>query len=273
MAAAMKPQRMWHTSSWPRRIHPRPAVPRYVPALEEGRYKAKLVTDAHEFREALRLRYRVFNLELREGLATSHSTGHDFDEFDPVVDHIIVKCMADDSVIGTYRLQTGLAAARNIGYYSEREFDFTPYDPLRAELLELGRACIDQPHRNTRVLTLLWKAIAQYALARGCRYLIGCSSLTSQDALVGTKVYARMQNFLAPPEMQTEPQASYAFELRDGETSEEAKIPKLLRAYLATGAQICGPPAMDREFRTIDFLTLLDLGRVPKGARVRFMGE
>ena len=82
-----------------------------------------------------------------------------------------------------------------------------------------------------------------------------------------------MQNFLAPPEMQTEPQAAYAFELRDGETSEEAKIPKLLRAYLATGAQICGPPAMDREFRTIDFLTLLDLGRVPKGARVRFMGE
>ncbi len=269
----MKPQRVWHKFSWPIRFHPKPAIPRYVPPLEEGKYTVKLANDANEFREALRLRYRVFNLELREGLATSHSTGHDFDEFDPVVDHVIVKCTADDAVIGTYRLQTGLSAAKNIGYYSEREFDFTPYDPLRAEVLELGRACIERAHRKTPVLTLLWKAIAQYALTRGCRYLIGCSSLTSQDPIVGSKVYTQMQDFLAPTEMQTVPRPAYAFELRDGETSEEAKIPKLLRAYLATGAQICGPPAMDREFRTIDFLTLLDLGRVPKGARVRFMGE
>jgi len=269
----MKPNRVWHKFSWPIRLHRQPAVPRYAPPLEQGNYSVKLVNDAHEFREALRLRYRVFNVELREGLATSHSTGHDFDEFDPVVDHIIVKTTHDDAVIGTYRLQTGLAAARNIGYYSEREFDFVPYEPLRAEVLELGRACIDQAHRNTPVLALLWKAIAQYALARGCRYLIGCSSLTSQNPLVGAKVYAKMQNFLAPEEMRTVPQSSYAFDLCDGETDEEAKIPKLLRAYLATGAQICGPPAMDREFGTIDFLTLLDLGRVPKGARVRFMGE
>lgn len=32
-----------------------------------------------------------------------------------------------------------------------------------------------------------------------------------------------------------------------------------LRAYLAIGAKICGPPAIDREFKTIDFLILLDL--------------
>jgi putative hemolysin len=269
----MNPQRVWHKFSWPRRVQRKPPLPRYTPPLEQGRYAVKLVTDTQEFREALRLRYRVFNLELREGLAASHSTGHDFDDFDPVVDHIIVKCADDDSVIGTYRLQTGLSAARNIGYYSEREFDFFPYEPFRGEVLELGRACIDQKHRNTPVLALLWKAIAQYALARGCRYLIGCSSLTSQDPIVGSRVYAQMQRFMAPQEMQTTPQEPYAFELHDGETSEEAKIPKLLRAYLAAGAQICGPPAMDREFRTIDFLTLLDLGRVPKGARARFMGE
>jgi putative hemolysin len=33
----------------------------------------------------------------------------------------------------------------------------------------------------------------------------------------------------------------------------------LLAAYLALGAGICGPPAIDREFKTIDFLTLVDL--------------
>lgn len=269
----MKAHHVWHKFSWPIRVHRKPAVPPPAPPLEHGKYTVKLVSDAHEFREALRLRYRVFNLELKEGLEASHSTGHDYDEFDAVVDHIIVKSATDNAIVGTYRLQTGLSAAKNIGYYSEREFDFNPYERHRHEVLELGRACIEQQHRNTPVLTLLWKAIAQYALSRGCRYLIGCSSLTSQDAIVGSKVYAQMSNFLAPPEMQTVPQAAYAIELRDGETAELAKIPKLLRAYLAAGAQICGPPAMDREFRTIDFLTLLDLGRVPRGARTRFMGE
>ena len=35
-------------------------------------------------------------------------------------------------------------------------------------------------------------------------------------------------------------------------------IPKLLRAYLSLGARICGAPAIDREFGTIDFLAVLD---------------
>jgi len=48
--------------------------------------------------------------------------------------------------------------------------------------------------------------------------------------------------------------------------------PKLLRAYLSIGAKICGPPAVDREFKTIDFLTLLDLERISPTARARFLG-
>jgi putative hemolysin len=32
---------------------------------------------------------------------------------------------------------------------------------------------------------------------------------------------------------------------------------------LAIDAKICGPPAIDREFGTIDFLTLLDLRALP----------
>jgi putative hemolysin len=38
-------------------------------------------------------------------------------------------------------------------------------------------------------------------------------------------------------------------------------VPKLLAAYLSIGARICGPPAIDRDFKTIDFLTFLDLRR------------
>ena len=233
-------------------------------------YTVKLASDAREFRAALRLRYEVFNLELREGLQSSHATGFDFDAFDAVTDHIIVKCPYSRRVVGTYRLQTGKTAARHLGYYSQREFDFAPYESLRSQVLELGRACIHQDHRNASVLMLLWKSIAQYGLQRGCRYLVGCSSVTSQDAAVGAAVYSKLQSFMAPPELQTAPPPEYTCDLSSSEiASEGAKVPKLLRAYLTVGARICGPPAMDREFGSIDFLTLLDLANVSKGMFAR----
>jgi putative hemolysin len=44
-----------------------------------------------------------------------------------------------------------------------------------------------------------------------------------------------------------------------------------LRAYLTIGAKICSAPAIDREFKTIDFLTILDLQTLhPRVAR-RFL--
>ena len=41
--------------------------------------------------------------------------------------------------------------------------------------------------------------------------------------------------------------------------AEPPHIPRLLSAYLAMGAALCSPPALDREFRTIDFLTWADI--------------
>jgi putative hemolysin len=51
------------------------------------------------------------------------------------------------------------------------------------------------------------------------------------------------------------------------------KVPKLLRTYLAVGAKICGPPAIDREFKTIDFLTLIDLETLHPRMRARFLNS
>ena len=42
-------------------------------------------------------------------------------------------------------------------------------------------------------------------------------------------------------------------------------------AYLSLGAKICGAPALDREFRTIDFLTLLDLQALPESTVNRYL--
>jgi putative hemolysin len=112
---------------------------------------------------ACRLRFKVFNRELGEGLSSSYSTDLDRDQFDPVCDHLIVEDQEDGRLAGTYRMQSGHTAAAAFGYYSAQEFKFAPYECIRDQVLELGRAAIDREHRSSEVLTLLWRGIAQYA--------------------------------------------------------------------------------------------------------------
>jgi putative hemolysin len=235
-------------------------------------YASRLARDSDEIRAAQSLRFEVFNLELHEGLEQSYATGLDADPFDAVCAHLIVEHLPTQHIVGTYRLQTGENASKNLGYYCEQEFGFGCFQPIRSELIELGRACVHPQHRNLQVLGMLWKGIADYAKARGGRYLIGCSSLTSQNQAAGASAYAELcRNHLIEPAWRTNPLPSFNCSLNQFD-ADSVKIPKLLRAYLAVGAKICGPPALDRQFKTIDFLTMLDLEMLPQLARQRFLG-
>jgi len=237
-----------------------------------AQYTTRLARNLDEVRAAQTLRFEVFNLELNEGLTESFTTGRDEDPFDAVCDHLVVEHLPSGNIVGTYRLQTGANAENYLGYYSAQEFDFQVFERLRPEIVELGRACVHRQHRNLVVLGLLWKGIADYAQQHGARYLLGCSSLSSQDPAVGASAYADLcRRHLAPFEYRTS--ALPAFDCPLEQLAAEApKIPKLLRAYLTIGAKICGPPALDRQFKTIDFLTLLDLHALPAGVRSRFDG-
>jgi putative hemolysin len=234
-------------------------------------YRARLATTAEDLRAAQRLRFEVFNLELGEGLAASYALGRDEDPYDACCDHLLVEQEDTRQVVGTYRLQTGQLAAAHLGYYSEQEFDFAPYESLRCELVELGRACVRRDHRHLGVLSLLWRGIADYALDRKARYLIGCSSLTSQAPAIGLATYHYFSDkgFAAAPHFQTTPTPAFACPV-DGCVEDCPPPPKLLRTYLSIGAKICGPPAIDREFGTIDFLTLLDLHALRESAKTHF---
>ncbi len=147
-------------------------------------YRARLAGSIGDRRAAQTLRFLVFNVELNEGFEESYSTCLDADAFDPVCDHLLVEEMNSGEIVGTYRLQTGLNAERHLGYYSAQEFEMSPFESIRAEIMELGRACVHSQHRNATVLGLLWRGIASLARDRDCRYLVGCSSLPSQDPRV-----------------------------------------------------------------------------------------
>lgn len=227
--------------------------------MVKNRYTVRFASSPDEVRAALRLRFEVFNLEMNEGLQSSHESGVDEDEFDAVCDHLIVLEENSRSIVGTYRMQSGGMAAENLGYYSAREFDFSPFEPIRGSLIELGRACIHRDHRSIIVISMLWKEIVRYVLRNNARYMIGCSSLTSQDPALGHAMYGKFarDGVLADPLYLTKPLPRFALPVAEP-LQPCPPPPKLLRAYLGVGARICGEPAIDREFGTIDFLTMLD---------------
>jgi putative hemolysin len=246
--------------------HPFPRMT--TPQLQSPRlatYNVRLAQGAADIEAAQRLRFEVFNLELNEGLDTAYLSGLDADRFDECCDHLLVEEARSGAVVGTYRLQTGQLAAANLGYYSAQ------FESIRCETVELGRACVHKDHRRLNVVNLLWRGIARYATERKARYLIGCSSLTSQDAALGAAMYEALRGeHLVEECFRTEPVGDYRFDINVSGT-ERLPVPKLLRAYLAIGAKICGPPALDREFKTIDFLTLLDLRALPAAVRNHFL--
>ncbi len=236
-------------------------------ALHNAPYRLRRAACEADLRAAQTLRFLVFNVELNEGLESSYATFRDEDPFDPICDHLLVEDKRTGDVVGTYRLQTGTTAARNRGFYSEQEFDFTPLRPLQDQMVELGRACVHSEHRGLPVLGLLWRGIIAYAKEHQARYLVGCSSITSQDPKIGASAFLELsREHLVETAIRTVPLPHYVCPM-DQLSPTVPKIPKLLRAYLALGSKICGPPAIDREFKTIDFLTWMDLETLPEISR------
>src|ERR1700721_4741525 len=119
---------------------------------------------------AYRLRFLVFNLEMNEGLESPFVDGNDKDHFDDVCDHLIVEDRKTGEIVGTYRLQMGDVAGQYFGYYSEQEFCFAPYESMRSQIVELGRACFHRDYRWRDVLHLVGGGIAENAVAKGGPY-------------------------------------------------------------------------------------------------------
>jgi putative hemolysin len=241
-----------------------PQVPEAVPrsCAPVGRYVVRFARTEVELDRILRLRYEVFNLELREGLDTAHASGRDEDEFDRRFHHLLIEERATGEIVGTYRMQTAEMAEAG-GYYSAGIFQVESLpEAVRRSAVEVGRACIARPHRNGRVLRLLWRGLAGYLAWNRKTRLFGCCSLTTQDEALGVAVHRQLlANGVVHPTLRVEPRPGHRCRTRSPLTVDRSPltVPPLFRAYLDLGAMALGPPAIDREFKTIDWLVLLDV--------------
>lgn len=232
-----------------------------------GRYDVHFAWSPEDLDRVAKLRFEVFNLELKEGLDQSYETERDIDPYDPFCHHLMVStlsgCCQGGELVGTYRLQTAQMAAENRGFYTQDIFDLRDVPSSIVESsVELSRACVARGHRSQKVLFLLWRGLAGYMMFNRKRYLFGCCSLTSQDVDEGLRAYQYLQHSKKlHPQVKIHPVPSReCFDVAKVETSRaKFDLPQLFRIYLRYGALVCGPPAIDREFKTIDFPVLFDI--------------
>lgn len=236
----------------------------HLPPLDEthGEYRLRFALDDPDRERVFRLRYEVFALELGEALEGAHAIELDRDPFDAQCHHLMVEDRSTGEVVGTYRLQVLEIAREGLGFYSAGEFDLSTLDPrVIADSVELGRACVAREHRNKAVLFLLWRGLGSYLLWNHKQHYFGCSSLTSRDPREGLALYADLErDGKLSRRYRVDPLPG--FRCDGAPLGRPVEIPKLFGIYLRHGAEVLGPPAIDREFGTIDFLTLLDIEKM-----------
>lgn len=232
------------------------------------RYTLLLTTEPDHIEAAQRLRQEVFSTE--PGFAVDSTGSLDADRFDEYCDHLLVREEHTGDLVGCYRMLPPPGAIAAGGLYTATEFDIHALDPLRASMVEMGRAVVRADHRNGAVVLMMWTGILAYLDRCGYDYVTGCVSVPvlgegdpgSQIRGVRDVVRARHS---AAPELTVYPHRPVIVDdvaLEDIPAPERLTMPPLLRGYLRLGAQICGEPAHDPDFGVADFPALLDKRRV-----------
>ena len=219
-----------------------------------------------EVRQAQRLRYQVFAVEMGANLPAI-LPGHDIDLFDDFCEHLLVRDMASQEVIGTYRVLTPTQARRAGSTYSDTEFDMTRLRSLRQRMAELGRSCVHANHRHGGVILALWGALADFMVRNQLDTMIGCASIPMQhnggfSGQAAASIWRQVRQFhLADVAYHVTPRLALPVERIDD--SLEFEPPALIKGYLRLGAKVLGAPAWDPEFNSADLPMMMRIADLP----------
>jgi len=249
------------------------AAPSIYDGIRQNTIEVRIARTPAEIEAAQRLRFKIFYGEMNaKPTAEMAAAGRDFDRFDEYCEHLVVldhsAGLPEGEVIGTYRLLRRTLADRHGGFYTATEFDISPLVAVPGEIMELGRACVDERFRNRPTMQLLWRGIASYVQFHDIKIMFGCASLPGTDpqALARPLSYLHY-NHLAPERIRARalPHLFVRTDLMpSGEVDAEAAVadldaratiaalPPLIKGYLRLGGMIGEGAVIDREFQTTD---------------------
>jgi putative hemolysin len=247
---------------------------------ELDRFQVKLAETEAEMEQAFQLRYQVFNLEQGKGLKAARQTGMDQDEYDPQCLHMIAFDKRAGAVIGTYRVNFGPLALSARGFYSAREYAIAGLDQIALRTMEVGRSCVAVKYRRGVAVALLWQGLAALMMRMRMRYLLGCVSLDTVDPVASWALYDYFERTgMVTSLLSADPVEQFRLDRPSGALPEYSDdeawelIPPLFKGYLRVGTQICGRPALDYEFGTVDYLIVQDMEGLPTRYCRRFKYE
>ena len=241
-----------------------------------GKISVSWARHQDEVRQAQRLRYQVFALEMGATLSKT-LPGHDVDLFDDYCEHLLVRDADSQEVIGTYRVLTPTQARRVGSTYSDTEFDLTRLRALRERMVELGRSCVHADHRHGGVILALWGALAEFMSRNQLDTMIGCASIPMQhngvsNGHAAASIWRQVrETHLAPIEYRVTPRLALPVEKLDDTLDVEP--PALIKGYLRLGAKVLGAPAWDPDFNTADLPMMMRIQDLPARYRKHFLGH
>lgn len=234
-----------------------------------GKIQVAWARQQDEVRQAQRLRYQVFATEMGARLPNT-LPGHDIDLFDDFCEHLLVRDLGTQEVIGTYRVLTPTQAKRAGSTYSDLEFDLTRLRFLRPRMVELGRSCVHAEHRHGGVILALWGALAEFMARNQLDTMIGCASIPMQhraapSGAAAASIWRQVRaSHLAPIEYHVTPRLALPIDRLDVEP------PALIKGYLRLGAQVLGAPAWDPDFNSADLPMMMRIADLPPRYRKHF---
>jgi putative hemolysin len=218
-------------------------------------YTLLLSTDPALIEAAQRLRYEVFTSE--PGFTLTATS--DADHFDQHCDHLLVRDDDTGELIGCYRMLPPPGAIAAGGLYTATEFDVHELDPIRASLVEMGRAVVRNDHRNGAVVLLMWAGILAYLDHCDYNYVSGCVSVPIQGVGLPGQQARGVRDFVLKRHRSAYTVQPYRpLSLDEIPPPTRVAVPPLMRGYLRLGTRVCGEPAHDPDFGVADFMVLLD---------------
>ena len=233
-----------------------------------GRFNLKIIHDSHS------LINKVKELRQKSFFKNSKTKQSDSDEYDKFCDHLVVidKSVADDFVVGTYRLLLKPKLLDRQRFYSESEFDISNLlAGNKNTLLEAGRSCVHEQYRDGRIIRLLWRGLATYIVNNRVDLIFGCASFPSSNYKLFIKQLSYLYHYhRTPKSLRTRPvrklKANFNVMHKNAidVVQEFRNLPPLIKAYIRVGAWI-GPGAIvDSKFDTTDVLIVLNSKKILK---------
>ncbi len=184
------------------------------------------------------------------------------ERLDEHCEHLVVRDVRSDDIVGAYRILGPADARRYGGYHADRDFDLALLIVLRDRMVEVDRPCVDPRFPFENVMSHLWSALARYLIENRHDYVLGSASVSLRDGgHVAASIY-RMAcaRFMSPDDYRVFPRQRLPLEgLSD---TRKVEFPPVLKGYLDLGAWVCGEPALNRTEGTADFPILLSLARM-----------